>query len=110
MSDQAVAFTVVLAIAAILGLRATFRLTRRYRAVSPQLDERERLVLGSFVGVAWVITLTASFYGILSARRLLGLDPIAWSATISLLLASAVLLIPAGLDYIVDRVARVPWR
>lgn len=109
MTDQAVTFTVVLAIAAILGVRATYRLTRRYRAVRERLTIREREILGAFVGVSWVITLVALYFGFIAARRVLGLEALAWTPTVSLLLSSIVLLLPAALDYIVDRVARVPW-
>lgn len=104
------AFVVAAAIAFVLGLRGSVRLSRRYHDVSALLVPRERLILGSFVAVAWVITLAGGWFVATSARRLLGFEPLDWTPLASLLVASVVLFIPAGLDFIVDRVARVPWR
>lgn len=110
MSEQAIAFVFVLLVASVLGVRASYRLTRRYRGVRELLDERERTVLGTFVVVAWMITFVALVLGLLAARRLFGFEAVPWGSTVTLLLASFVLLIPAGLDYVVERVSRVPWR
>lgn len=96
-------------VAFALGLRGSVRLTRRYRAVRPLLAKHEREILLAFVVVAWLITSGAGYFGYLSARRLLGFGPLDWTPIVSVLLASAVLLIPAFLDHIVSRVARVPW-
>lgn len=108
--NEASVFVAVGAFAFLFGLRASVRLTRRYRDVSPLLISRERLILGSFVVVAWSITFAAGFFDGLSARRLLGFDPIQWTPFVSILVASAILFIPVGLDMVVSRVARVPWK
>lgn len=103
-------FVVVVAIAFVLGLRGSVRLTRRYADVSALLVRRERAILGSFVIVAWLITGAAGFFGALSARRLLGYEAIDWTPFASVIVASVILFIPVFLDYVVDRVARVPWQ
>ena len=103
-------YAVVFAVVAILGVRGSVRLTARYRAVRDQLDAREAWILRAFVIVAWVITVAALYYGFLASRRLLGFAPLEGLVPISVVVATVVLLIPAFLDYVVDRVARVPWR
>lgn len=103
------AFAVVALIAFVLGLRGSVRLSRRYRAVSPLLLQHEREILLAFVVVAWLVTVAAGFFGLIAARRLVGFAPLDWAPVAQVLLASAVLLIPAFLDHIVSRVARVPW-
>lgn len=109
MSEGA-AFVVLGAVAFALGLRGSIRLSRRYRDVSGELVQRERLILGSFVVVAWVITFAAGYFDLLSGRRILGFAPFEWTPVASIVIASIILFIPAGLDYVVGRVARVPWR
>lgn len=106
----ATAFVIAAAIAFVLGLRGSVRLTKRYHDVTLLLVARERLILGSFVGVSWIITLAGGWFVFTSARRLLGFPALDWTPLVSLLIASIVLFIPAALDYLVDRVARVPWR
>ena len=102
-------FFVVVGIAAFLfGLRASVRLTRRYMHVSELLLPRERLILGAFVVVAWVITVGAGVVDFLTARRLLGYDSLDWAPVVVLVTASVILFIPVGLDLVVSRVARVP--
>lgn len=103
-------FLIVTLIGAILGLRGSLRLTRRYVDVSPVLIRRERLLLGAIVGVAWVITFAAGWFAFFSARRLLGFAAIDWTPVGSLIIATIVLYIPAVLDYVVGLVARVPWK
>lgn len=103
------AFVVVAVIAFILGLRGSVRLTKRYASVSPLLDGRERTILGSIAVTAWIITLAAGYFAAMSARRLMGFDPVEWAPVAGILIASVVLFIPAGLDHVVERVARVPW-
>lgn len=108
--SSGLAFTIVALIAFILGVRGSVRLTRRYHDVTPELVEGERLILAAFVVVSWLITLVAGYLIAVTARRLLGFQPLEWTPLVTLLLASLVLLIPAGLDLVVARVARVPWR
>lgn len=102
-------YTVLFGIAAILGLRGSWRLTARYTAVHSQLDDRETLILRAVVVVSWVITIAVLYFGFLTIRRLLGFAPLPELIPVSAIVATGVLLIPAFLDYIVDRVARVPW-
>lgn len=109
MTPQPWLYAVVFGIVAILGLRGSIRLTARYRAVADELDEREQWVLGSFAVVAWTITVVAGYFGVLAVRRLLGFEAIGGLTIVSAVLATVVLLVPAFLDYVVDRVTRVPW-
>lgn len=102
-------YVVLFAVVVILGVRGSVRLTRRFVAVHDRLDDRETWVLGSYVIVAWAITAAAIYFGGLSVRRLLGYEPIDSLQFVSAVVAAVVLLIPAFLDYVVDRVARVPW-
>lgn len=102
-------FVVLGAAAFLLGLRGSIRLTRRYRAVTGHLLPRERLILGSLAIVAWVITIAAGWFDGLSILRLDGAELPRWTPFVSVVVASVVLFIPVGLDYVVNRVARVPW-
>lgn len=97
-------------IVGVLGIRGSWRLTRRYHDVSPQLVERERLILLAFVIVAWLVTVAALYFGGLSVRRLLGFEALPQFSAVSAVIAFAIFLIPAFLDAVVERVARVPWR
>lgn len=110
MTDGARWFLVVTAIAFILGLRGSIRLHRRYVDVARQLVRRERLLLASIVGVSWTITAAAGYFAIVSARRIAGWETLEWTPLVSLIVATAILFIPAALDYVVGLVARVPWR
>ena len=109
MNDGTI-FVILGAAAFFLGLRGSVRLTRRYLDVTVALIPRERLILASFVVVAWLITGAAGYFDLLSARRILGYAPFDWTPIASIVIASVILFIPAGLDYVVSRVARVPWR
>ena len=108
--DSSVAFVIAASVALILGLRGSVRLSRRYASVSAVLDGRERTVLGSIAVTAWIITLAAGYFVVVSARALLGFERLPWTPFVSILIAAIVLFIPVGLDYVVERVARVPWR
>lgn len=110
MNDPVQWFLLLTGLAFLAGLRGSWRLTRRYRDVSSQLLRRERLLLGAIVGVAWIITATSGYFAFFSARRLLGYPPVDWTPAVSAVIATLVLFIPAGLDYIVGLVARVPWK
>lgn len=110
MTPEPWVYVVLFAIVAILGIRGSWRLTARYHDVRDQLDERERGVLLSFVVVSWVITGAALYFGAVATWRILGYEPFAGMSVVSAIVATVVLLIPAFLDYVVDRVARVPWK
>ncbi len=110
MSDGTYLFIVLGVAAFVLGLRGSIRLTRRYRDVTGELIPRERAILGAFVVVAWLITGAAGYFDLLSGRRILGYAAFDWTPIASIIIASLILFIPAGLDYVVGRVARVPWR
>lgn len=111
MSEQAF-YLVLFAVTAILGYRGSFRLTRRFRLAAGGSTDRmtynERLLLGSIVVVAWVVTIAATYLGVLSIRRVLGFESVAFLAPVSILVAMGVLLIPAGLDLVIERIARLP--
>lgn len=96
-------------IVGVLGIRGSWRLTRRYHDVSSQLVDRERLILLAFVIVAWLITVAAAYFGFLTVRRMLGFEPLPELAPVSAVIAFGIFLIPAFLDAVVDRVARVQW-
>jgi hypothetical protein len=105
------AFVLALVIAAGLGIRSSVRMTRRYRALVKDgllQDALQRLILGTFVFVAWTITVGALYIGALSVRRILGFTPIAQLAPVTTLVAIAILLIPAVLDLVVTRIERRP--
>jgi hypothetical protein len=108
--NEAWVFVVLAGCAIVLGVRGSIRLARRYRGVHGDLEPRERLILGALVVVAWTITLVGAYFALLSLRRVLGFPPIEGVSTVSVLVASLVLFIPAGLDAVVERVARIPWR
>lgn len=97
---------VVWTIAAVLGVRSTFRVYRIYRAISPVLQPYGRMIGRSFVVVCCVITLAALYFGILAVWRLAGNDPVPWTPLVSAVVASAVLLLPPYLDRIVTRILR----
>lgn len=103
-------FAVLFCIAAILGLRGSIRLTQRYIDVVDKLQEREALILIAIVITSWIITGAAGWFGTVNVVRLLGLDFGGEVVVLSAVIATLVLFIPAFLDAMVDRVARVPWK
>lgn len=109
MTDAAF-YAILLGITTVLGLRGSIRLTRRYLGVRGELVDRERWILLAFVIVSWAVTVAAMWFGWLTVRRLLGFAPVPETAAIGALIATVVMLIPAFLDWVVERVARVPWR
>lgn len=90
-----------------LGLRGSIRLTSRLRSAWPVMDWRERLLLTAIVVVVWTVTAFALYIGFMSLRRALGYAPLDWAPIVGAIFAGAVLYIPAFLDLVVDRVARV---
>lgn len=108
MTEQAW-IAILLLIAVVFGVRGSFRLTTRYQAAvrgEDRLVNGERLLLGVIVIVAWFLTGLAIYLGVLSLRRLIGFEPLAFTAQITTALSFVALLIPAGLDLVVERIAR----
>lgn len=75
----------------------------------PQLIPREGLLFAAIVVVSWLVTVTGGVLVVLNGRRLFGYAALDWSPFLVIVLAEAILLIPAFFDVIVERVARVPW-
>jgi hypothetical protein len=108
VSDASLLFVALGAVAFFLGLRGSIRLTRRYFDVRTKLVGRERLLLGSICVVAWIITVAAGYFDAASTLRVLGYTLPVGTPFVSIVIASLVLFIPVGLDYVVNRIARVP--
>lgn len=83
------------------ALRATWRLWALYRA-----DLRRSLILRAIALVSTIVTGAAVWIGILSVRRMLGYDPLDWTAPITGLVVVAVLQVPMILDSLVSRVGK----
>lgn len=101
-------YVILLAIASVFGLRGSWRLTQRFRAVAfgeGRLTPSERLLLGTLVAIAWFLTTVAVYLGVLSVRRLLGMEPLGFTAPITAVLAMMILLIPAAIDVVVTHIA-----
>lgn len=98
-------FAAVFVVAFLFGGRSTRRLTRTYREVAPALQPPYGLILQAFVVVALVITVAAGLFGFFSIRRLAGFQPVDWQPLASLLIASAVLVLPRYLESVVARIA-----
>ena len=94
---------VVLLVPAVLGVRATIRLWRR---VFFNEETRRSPILRALAIVATILTLAALWFGWLAVRRLIGLAPVQEAAEVSLAISAIVLLIPAGIDWLVDRIER----
>lgn len=84
----------------LLGLRSTLKLRRIHCAEEPPRNR----ITHAFYYVALVITAAAGFYGFLGVRRVLGFDPIPGVTVVSVVVASAVLLIPVFLEWTVNRI------
>jgi hypothetical protein len=108
--NEALLFIGLGSVAFLFGVRGSVRLTRRYLDVKTLLVGRERMLLGSLVLVAWIITTAAGYFDVISIVRLLGYTLPPGMPIVSILVASVVLFIPSGLDYVVNRVASVPWQ
>lgn len=107
MSEQLL-YVLIFAGASIAGVRGSLRLTRRYRKASENgaMTDSERLLLGSLVVTAWIVTIAALYLGFLSVRRMLGYDALPALAPVSFLISVAVLVIPTGLDFVIDKIAK----
>lgn len=92
----------IFAAAFAIGVYSSWGLWLIHRDETPPRN----LITRAFVVVAILVTLAAGYYGLLSARRLLGYEPIPGSAIASILLASAILLIPAFLRLTVAAIRR----
>lgn len=101
MTDALVA-SLLFVIPALLGIRATWRLWRIYWF---NHESRKQEILLGLALTSTIITGAASFYGVLAIRRLLGFEPLDWTAPISLALAAAVLFLPAALERMVNHIA-----
>jgi len=98
MADQFVVGIFVGAFA--LGVRSTWHLRAIHHAETPPRN----LITRAFYLVSLLVTIAAGFYGFLGARRVLGFDPIPGAAIPSIVIASAVVLIPVFLDWTVQRI------
>jgi hypothetical protein len=91
----------------VLGLRASIRLTLRYRGARMHIDERNRPVLLAIVLAAWIITVAAAWIGLLSVLRLLLETTFPWTPPVTLAIAAVVTLIPVAFDLAISRVSRL---
>lgn len=90
----------VLLLTFVSGVRSTWHLRQIHEHETPPRNR----ITGAFYRTALVITLAAGFFGFLSARRVLGFDALPGIGLVSLVVASAVLLIPLFLDLTVQRI------
>lgn len=98
MTDQIA--VLVLVVCFLLGVRSTKHLRAIHNGEAPPRN----LITGAFYFVSLVVTVAAGYYGFLSARRVLGFEPIPGVGVLSVGVASAVLLIPVFLDWTVSRI------
>jgi len=87
-----------------LGIRSTWRLRRIHHSEKPPRNR----ITAAFYRTALTITLAAGFFGLLSARRVLGFETIPGISIVSLLISSVVLLIPLFLDLSVQNIRKAP--
>lgn len=93
----------VFGIPAALGVRSTWHL---WRIVLFDGESRSQPLLIGLALIATAITAAAIWFGILTARRLLGFEQLPFAAPVSLVIAGLVLLIPAGIEGLVALVGR----
>ena len=105
MTPETAIALLVFGLGLVLGVRGSVRLSVRLRRIWPEQDWQERLLLAAFVVTAWVIVVFALYVVAASIARLAGFVP---PPFIGLVLAAAVLFIPAFLDMVVDRIAKSP--
>lgn len=105
MSDDLIALVVTagVLISAPFAIRATFRLWNLWRG-----DKGRSLLLLAFWVVALIVTVAGIWVGFLSVRRLMGFEPLGWTAPITGLITVFVLQVPSILDGLVSRVSRKP--
>ena len=86
----------------VAGVASTRDLLVIHRAATPPRNR----ITGAFATVALLVTAAAGWFGFLSARRVLGFDPIPGASIASIIVASAVLTIPVGLRITVQGIRR----
>ena len=96
----------LLAAAFLTGVRSTYRLWVKFRAVGKLLHPDGNAIGLIFFLIALLLTVTAGFFGFISARHLLGFESLPGAALIETLIGAAVLFVPWFLDYAVDRIGR----
>lgn len=97
--------TLIFVAAFISGFRGTWRQVARYRSTMPLLMEpRSYLIVGSFIVVSIPTLIAAGVLGVLGLRRLFGLEPFAYAGFILLVIATAIVWIPAFLDVMATRI------
>lgn len=82
------------------AVRSTWRLWRLWRE-----DDGRSLLLLAFWAVALIVTVAGGWIGFLTLRRVLGWEPLSWTAPITGIVTVLVLQIPMILDGLVQRVA-----
>lgn len=102
MSVASQVLTVVFLIAFLFGLRSTIRLWQRTlgRPGSPGL------LISAFAIVATIVTVVAGVFGILGIRRMVGFSPLDWTPLLTVIAATAIVVIPEFLDWVVTRIER----
>jgi uncharacterized membrane protein YjjB (DUF3815 family) len=83
----------------VLGLRSTLRQYRRWQRRGP-FETRNRILLLLFT-ICALITAAAGWFGFISARRLIGFEPLPWTPVPSVLIATGIVLIPVLIDAVV---------
>lgn len=100
--DALVPALVFIAFAAV-GWRATYRTFRTYRDIRSMLQPVERLIGQAFVVVCFIISATATVFGGLSTRTLLGFERFEWAPVLGWIAALAIFTIPPYLEYVQNR-------
>ena len=100
--------TLLFGVAAVDGWWQTRKLWRKRNRIRPTMTGSFGLVPLSYVVVALLSTVAATWYGILSIRRLLDLDPIDWSPIVSVILACGIFFVPRYLAWTWHRIEEDP--
>lgn len=108
--SEATWYALLAFILAILAIRGSVKVTRRFRAASRGEGAlstwSERLLVGLLVVICWFLTALAMYLSVLSVYRLVGFPPLTWTPAVSASLAIGVLLIPAAIGEALDLIAR----
>ena len=89
----------------LIGIRSTYRLWVKYRAISKILKPRRNIIGLVFFIVALMVTTAAGYYGTLSALHIFGVQTVPGVSFVSLVIAAVILFIPAILDGTFDYIA-----
>ena len=108
MNTDALVPLVVFLLFAFVGWRATRRTFQTYRAIAPTLKPRERLIGQAFVVVCFVISATATIFGVITTRILMGFERLDWTPVITWTCAIAIFLLPPYLLSVYERIGRGP--